>query len=335
MPTPEERDLQRFVYAAIQRVDGVYRRFAGDVSRIVQLLGTGPLTHSQRRMAMRLIDRVIDRVFGGVQQAALRSELYNAILLSRDVAIDGPFARSVQRIRSIVERRNPAFWQRIVRQATPLSPDPFLRTVASFAVEGPVVNRARAYRAGLLDPERRWVDPKGYTLSQRVWRVGRENRRRIDDILREGIRNGEDAVSVARRLEQYLNPDTAPTKYLKDGRIVRRNSTATPGRGGYGSSFARTLARTEVTRAHGMATIQAAKITPGNAGIRWRLSASHVDQDECNDLASADSYDLGPGVYLVSAVPTYPRHPNDMCALLQEMKSRDDVIADIIATYGE
>jgi len=286
---------------------------------------------------MRLIDGIIDRVFGGVQRAALRSELYQSILLSRDVAIDGPFARSVQRIRAIVERRNPDFWKRIVRQSSPLSPDPFLRTVASFAVDGPVVNRARAYRAGLLDPERRWVKGDGtpYRLSQRVWRVGRENRRRIDDILREGIRNGEDAVSVARRLEQYLNPDTAPTKYLKDGRIVRRNSTAKPHRGGYGSSFARGLARTEISRAHAVATSEAAKITPGVAGLRYVLSGSHPAIDSCNPLADRDLFGLGQGVYPIADCPLPPIHTNCICHVQQAMKSGDDVIAEIIAQYGD
>jgi hypothetical protein len=103
---------------------------------------------------------------------------------------------------------------------------------------------------------------------------------------------------------------------------------------GYGSSFARTLARTEIMRVHGMATIRASEITPGALGTKWNLSNAHVDIDECNDNANRDAYGLGRGVYPPGKVPRYPSHPNEMCPLSVAMKPRNEVVDELVARYG-
>ncbi len=309
MPAPDERDLGRLVYRGIKATDEVFRRAASDVAESVASLPDGPLSDMDRRRVMRTIDQVLDRAFGSTQASALRSDLTRTIIGVMDDAATIPFARSAQRIESIL--RNDLLYR---------------------GLYGPIVEAQRARRAAMFDPNRRWVDSRGYRLSDRVWKQGRQVRAAIDDTLREGIRGGMSADKLARELRQYLDPSNAPTRYTRGGKIVQRRDGGT--KRGYASSRARTLARTEITRVHGLATIEAAKVTPGNRGIRWRLSAGHTDQDVCNDLASRDGYNLGPGVYPPDQVPTYPQHPNDLCTLVPVMASRDDVIADIIAAYG-
>ncbi|PJF23673.1 MAG: hypothetical protein CUN53_21700, partial [Phototrophicales bacterium] len=41
------------------------------------------------------------------------------------------------------------------------------------------------------EPAHTWVDPKGYRLSDRIWRTGEITRQRIDALIAEGIREGK------------------------------------------------------------------------------------------------------------------------------------------------
>ena len=325
MALPDDRDLGRLVYRAVMAVDGVFRSLAADVVRLVT--NTPP----DRRLWLRAIDRLLDRAFGLTQRAALVSDLFGVIMAHTTNAADRPFLRAVERVRGIVNRRDPALWRRVVQKAPLVPNDPFLRTVA--ALDGPAVDARRLARANALDPQRRWVNGSRYRLSDRVWKQGRWVRRKIDDTLRDGIRNGDSAVTIARRLEQFLDPSAAPTRYTARGRIVRRNMTRRPN-GAYGSSYARTLARTEITRVYGQAVIEAAKITPGQTGVQWRLSAGHSHQDACDDNAHNHSTGMGPGEYRPDEVPRYPNHPNDICTLVPVMAPRDDVVDEILRKYG-
>src|SRR5690349_21090760 len=136
-----------------------------------------------------------------------------------------------------------------------------------------------------FDSTSTWRDSRGYVLSDRIWRARRAVRDQIDAVLRDAIARGTDALEVADILEQYLNPELAPVRNAL-GRLIRNQKpvivTRSPGRGGMGSFSARRLARTEITRAHGMATIETAKRTPFATGIRWRTSGSHPRSDECD-----------------------------------------------------
>jgi hypothetical protein len=334
---PTERDhLRDSVITGVRAVDDVFRRLAEQVRAI---MGTSrlPFDRSARRQAMRLIDGVLDRVFGLTQRAALVSELFGVLTGAMNTTTAGVFSRAIAKVRDVVQDARPGLWQRIV--SLPPS-DPFTRVVAAFEHWDQFGNRViprsvgaeRAARARLFDANRRWVDPDGYRLSDRVWKGGRQVRKQIDRILVDGIRNGDSAVDIAAKLERYLNPDKAPIKYQKNGRIIRKNTTRTP-YGSHGSSFARSLARTEITRVHGQAVIESMKVLPGGGNVQWRLSASHPKPDQCDDNASRDSYDLGPGVYPPDQVPRYPNHPQDICALLPVVPSRADVLDAIVREY--
>ena len=94
-----------------------------------------------------------------------------------------------------------------------------------------------------------WVDPKGYTLSQRIWRTGSETRLRLETMVSDLIAQGKGARERARAVEQFLIPGRAPLR------------TRRP----YGSdaSFdAMRLARTEIAAAANRAAYAAAVANP-------------------------------------------------------------------------
>ena len=184
---------------------------------------------------------------------------------------------------------------------------------------------SRQAKADALDDTRTWIDPRGRALSDRLWSARASDRAAIERILREGIAAGEDPLAVARRLEVYLTPEG---RRLTTTTPPIRRGTPEEYRSGRGSYAARRLARTEITRAHGQATIQAAARNPFVVGVRWNLSPSHPKVDICDEHAGRD-VGLGRGVYPVEAVPRYPAHPHCLCNLSPVVA--EDAIQTIVA----
>jgi len=347
--SPQElRDLIVLIRRGIDAVDGVITRFWTRIERILTAYGERRLTILDRMNIMRQIDALIGRVYGATRQAALMGELFATLVQVIDGASEGPFVRIIDRTRSLVERRQPGFWQRIRGKALIEPNDPFLRAVAAF--DGPLVDRQRFLRSRKLDPNRQWITGDRYRLSDRVWRQGNSVRRAIDDRIVLGIQRGEDALTIARDLERYLNPSQQPMVVRADGQVVRReagkrlvvgrgstpvNMTRAPGRGGWGSYPARRLVQTEISHAFNAATHEAGKITPGAIGGKWNISAAHVKQDNCDNHARNHSPGMGPGEYAFDAFPRIPDHPFCRCYETIVTVSRDQMIADLIAKYGD
>lgn len=202
---------------------------------------------------------------------------------------------------------------------------------------GPERAKENLLRSYGFDQTRSWIDPNGHRLSDRIWRARQDVRSQIDDVLRKAIANGTDALEVADILEQFLDPSYAPVRNA-GGRLIRNQArgivTSAPGRAGMGSFSARRLARTEITRAHGMATIEVAKRTPFAKGVKWNLSARHPRPDTCDRNAERDD-GLGRGVYAPGNVPRYPEHPQDLCWLGVETEPDvDKVVAGLREQYG-
>lgn len=328
----EARDLIDLTRRGIAAVDGVLGRFWRDIERVFLPFANRSLTREDRRGIMAAIDRIIGRVYGATQKAALVSELFVTMLRVTDTASDLPFRRAVERVRGLVERRDVTWWQRIRGQAPRRPNDPFLRVVA--AVDGPVVQQGRLARSRLLDPQRRWIDGSPYRLSDRIWAQGREARRDIDAILREGIQQGASADDLARKLRQYIDPEFAPVRYTADGRIIRKGPAARKAAKS-ATSASRRLARTEISRVYNQAIAEAAKVTPGNIGLQYALSAQHPRDDECNPHADEDLYGLGRGVYPVDECPLPPRHPSCLCHVRQVVMSRDAMLDELVRRYGQ
>lgn len=170
------------------------------------------------------------------------------------------------------------------------------------ATENPFANGRVAEQVNIVtnplatyDPAHKWVDPRGYQLSDRIWRTSGITRRKIDMLLEDGIASGRSARDIARDLETFLQP----------GRTLR---TVKP----YGTDAsydAMRLARTEITRAHAQAQEMSAMMNPFVEGIGVRLSLSHPEVDICDEAAASSPFPKGniPAIYQI------PMHPHDLC----------------------
>lgn len=332
---PHQQDVWRIMYGTVTQIDAIMREVATEVERIVRSYPDRPLTEAERLSMLRRIDRHLEYRFGLTRGRAIQSQIFGVITRATDAAAEAPFRRLLTEIERGVAGRDPGLWNRIHASLMRGGMGPQDRFAHVYAtLNGPRAQRQRFLRSGLMDPQRRWVDADGYRLSDRVWRDGQRVRREIDRRIVQAIRDGTGPVTLAKDLERFLNPSAAPTQYRRNGRIVRRNMTNRPTGAGWGSAGARRLARTEIQRVHHAATVEAARAgVPGLVGVKWNLSLMHPKVDVCDDLAHANDYGLGRGVYPPERVPTLP-HPNCLCTLTPAMKPRQDVIDELIARYG-
>jgi hypothetical protein len=72
------------------------------------------------------------------------------------------------------------------------------------------------------------------------------------------------------------------------------------------------VARTEIQRAYRTSYLDQAKKLPFVKGVKWNRSRTEYDCSICENLATADLYGLGPGVYPADKAPTIP-HPHCRC----------------------
>lgn len=139
-----------------------------------------------------------------------------------------------------------------------------------------------------------WVDPRGYRLSDRIWRTDQETRRKLDRLLAEMISKGYGAADIARAVEQYLIP-------------ARRLKTTTKPYGPRYGTFAfdaMRLARSEIARAHGQAAKAAAITNPYVEAVNWNLSLMHPKVDICDTIQAQN-----PHAVESAPVPVASSHP--------------------------
>lgn len=161
------------------------------------------------------------------------------------------------------------------------------------------------------EPPHLWVDPRGYTLSERIWRTAGNTRRRLDVFLEERIAAGDSATRIARDAEIFLLPN----------RKLKRTHTPY----GRDASFdAMRLARTEITRAAARASEAAAAMNPFVQGMSVVLSPSHPKYDICDVAAAHGAWPVGeiPAKYQI------PLHPHCLCSYRYEMVDNPGEILD-------
>jgi len=330
--TPEQEELVRLVRQSVSATQSQMGALWEQIEAVFAEYGDDELTDAMRLRIMEDINVVLAQVYGSSAAAAVNSTMFAAITDVTDAAALAPYQRAISGLKAAVERKVVGFWETTIEPlANVSSSDPLLRVVGM--LNAPQAERRRILRSGELDPNRRWVNGSGYSLSDRIWRQGQDIRSKIDQELRDGIRGGRGPRTIARELETHLNPDFAPVEYTEDGRIIRRNMTLTGG-SGWGSTPARRLARTEVTRVYGAAVVKSAEDVPGVKGVGWLLSASHPRRDVCDDHATANLYDLGPGVYPPGEVPTFPPHPACLCTLTRVPEDTDAFVDKLVTKYG-
>jgi len=180
----------------------------------------------------------------------------------------------------------------------------------------------------------------GLTLSSRIWKWDQDSRNGINDVLMKGIVNGDSAWNIAKELEQYLGTDQDCPRWAysrlygltktdiaqgdlhglysdkalswetdSDGNRVP--VTATPCDGKKGVSYnALRLARTEIQKAHALATDYVMAQQPWVQNEKINTSPSHGEPDECDEVAAGG--DNNDGIYPVGTIKL-PLHPNCLC----------------------
>lgn len=144
----------------------------------------------------------------------------------------------------------------------------------------------------------------------------RADRRIVEQARRLLLRaaaTGQTVKQAATSLRRYLSP-WASLRRGPAGEALRaeRAVGSWPGRPGSASSHDRRLAQHLANVAHGDAVTERAR--RDERAVRWLLSVSHVEADECDDKATRDS-GLGRGVYLPRDVPGHPSHYGCLCVL--------------------
>lgn len=128
-------------------------------------------------------------------------------------------------------------------------------------------------------------------LSDAVYRNSQWTKAKAREIVRVGLAQGTSARGIAGQVSGFINPST-------------------PGGARY-AAFR--LARTEINNTFHAASVRGAARTPWVEAMRWQLSSSHGQTDDCDDIAEDSSgRNFGEGEYRVEDVPDKP-HPNCLC----------------------
>lgn len=163
--------------------------------------------------------------------------------------------------------------------------------------------------------------------------IRRTSVRAVDDILRRALLRGASADALAMELRLHVvGADAVPPRLLLDRRRIgydaiesmgyqrtRRNLLLVRRQAGRVANRARLIARTESMGAEWEANIRSAEASPVVAAIHWRLSRRHAETCQCDALARADIYGLGPGHYDPRRVPPRP-HPRCICLMLHVLR---------------
>lgn len=342
-----ENPLIPLVINAVHAVDAISTELGGRVADHVQA------QRSVTQEMMGAIGRIVEQYYGSTPADALTSPMYQAILEQKLLGGWAAVRQFSWMYRHLV---GPAVAAQLDEMADQYMDEldrhdenvaalarMHAPVVAGGAGEEPVLSLMAAtsnaktkrawqrYRNSAFQKANySWVTGDKKPLSWRVWNTGASTQEAIRKQLVESIRAGDSPATLGTKLEQYLKPEFAPTQYLKNGKIVKKNIAT-----GGGSYAARRLARTELTKTNGEWTVNLVKTTPGALGTKWNLSGSHPAYDVCDQKAKGGSGKAPfiPGVYGPGNPPRYPAHPQCLCYLTPYMKSRQQVLDDLKKQY--
>jgi hypothetical protein len=162
---------------------------------------------------------------------------------------------------------------------------------------------------------------KARNLDGRIWNIENEGRDAINNVIMQGIADGDSAWNIAKKLEQFLGAGQDCPRWTSTRLYGRTASDKSAGDttgllsgndcDGRGVSYnALRLARTEIQKAHALATDKVLMAQPWVEKEQCHLSAAHPETDECDDVI-ANGED-GKGIYAVGTIE-YPLHPHCFC----------------------
>ncbi|MDR1773336.1 MAG: hypothetical protein LBR30_00445 [Clostridioides sp.] len=163
-------------------------------------------------------------------------------------------------------------------------------------------------------------------MSDNIWNKSKKYRQTIDSILKTAVLEGKDCVKTAKILDSYVKK--GKKTFVDDyPQMIKRMGNRVPINLHYETLR---LARTEMTRAYGMGTLDGASSNPFSRGIQFALSQMHPFKDICDRICSEDNFELGEGVYPVDEAPEYPFHPNCLCIMMPVVKNPEDIVDKLI-----
>jgi hypothetical protein len=158
-------------------------------------------------------------------------------------------------------------------------------------------------------------------LSSRIWKIDGLGRDAINNVLMQGITDGDSAWNIAKKLEEFLGAGADCPRWTSTRLYGRTASDKSAGDttgllsgndcDGKGVSYnALRLARTEIQKAHALATDKLLAAQPWVEQEKCHLSASHPEPDECDDIVEGG--ENNDGVYPIGTIE-YPLHPHCFC----------------------
>jgi hypothetical protein len=158
-------------------------------------------------------------------------------------------------------------------------------------------------------------------ISSRIWQIDGLGRDAINNVIMQGITDGDSAWNIAKKLEEFLGAGMNCPRWTSTRLYGRTASDKSAGDttgllsgndcDGRGVSYnALRLARTEIQKAHALATDKLLAAQPWVKKEQCHLSAAHPETDECDDVIA--NGENGQGIYEVGTIE-YPLHPHCFC----------------------
>ena len=153
------------------------------------------------------------------------------------------------------------------------------------------------------------VHSDGLNLSARLWRVHQGAAQDMKSIVDVAVQRGWSAEKALQHTMEITPELRQALEEAGSGAIAQRLERGLLHDSGNAAAKFRRVLRTEINTAHGERYKQMVRDDPEAVGLRFMLSPRHPRVDICDTHATADLYNLGPGVYPVDACP-WPAHPN-------------------------
>lgn len=166
------------------------------------------------------------------------------------------------------------------------------------------------------------------TTERRFKTIIEGSQRTVRNIINVGMESGTPSWEIAKQIEAYIKPELKTGLRVAPWTIARRElgrpvSYIPKGiPAGSVEYNAMRIARTETVSTYQMAPYLAHKDKWYYNGIKWVLSGSHPEPDECDDYANHNE-GIGKGVWQVC--PAIP-HPHCLCHTEVQMANTDEMI---------
>jgi len=186
----------------------------------------------------------------------------------------------------------------------------------------------------VLDAGEQRIYGDGLQLSERVWRLEREAREGIQQVLARGVADGDSAWNIAKELEGFLGPGEECPRWTRTRLygLTKKEIAAGDRRGlytgdecaGQGVAYkALRLARTEIQYVHHLASDMLMARMPWVEQEQVWLSPSHPVEDICDDVVGGG--EAGDGVYPKGTI-VLPLHPNCICGKSGVLMDADEFV---------